>query len=278
MNNDLKIALIVIAVMIPLSVPINAMLTSLVGFIISRPVIEPAEKPTLPAIISLNMSNGTRIICNIDMDDNIVCKNIPDNNIQQHKIMINNKKPNPEDMGEVGEAVNTNDNGLSTELNSGIEKPVVKRAYWGTNGTIGPYGISPDGTPLFDNSIYSAAQIAELQGGYGKGYGVVNTPIIINVKDPDDPCSHIHSAVCGVEAPMGCSGDPNPPTEMDIWKFNHGVFTPRQGDIMLGGCYNNLNNNSNNNLNNNNLTLVVTDNNGTEHELKVINNSVVEVS
>ncbi len=207
----------------------------------TKHVIEPTiSKPTLPATISLNMSNGTDIVCDIDKANNIECKK------------------------------------LSNLLSSGIEKPVVKRADWGSNGTIGPYGISPDGTPLFDSSVYSPAQVAELQGGYGKGYGVVSSPnpsqpVVINVKDPSDPCKEIHSAVCGVEGPMGCSGNPNPPTEADIWNFNHGIFTPRQGDIMLKDCYNP------NNLHHDNMTVLVTDVNGTVHELQVTNDTVVEV-
>jgi len=41
----------------------------------------------------------------------------------------------------------------------------------------------------------------------------------------------------GMKGDVGCSGKPNPPSDVDIWNYEHGQFTPRQGDIMIGSCY-----------------------------------------
>ena len=130
----------------------------------------------------------------------------------------------------------------------------------GSNGTIGPYGSTDNGTPIFDAQIYTKEDIECIQGGYGEGYGVAKYPwqtdqpvvntapylanysenkVVVDVGGPQDkdPCKNITSGVCGEEGPMGCSGDPNPPSADDIWNYKHGAFTPRQGDIMIGGCY-----------------------------------------
>lgn len=108
----------------------------------------------------------------------------------------------------------------------------------GENGTLGPYGITKDGTPIFDSQVFTKEDVEKLQGGYGPGYGVLQYPlppsIIVNEKEVN-PCDE--PGICGEEGPVGCSGNPNPPSDVDIKKFNSGQFTSRQGDIMIGGCY-----------------------------------------
>lgn len=110
----------------------------------------------------------------------------------------------------------------------------------GENGTIGPYGIMPDRTPIFDAQIYTKEDIECMQGGYGEGYGVAKYPWqadqpVVNVRPYVADCDK--PDICGEEGPVGCSGNPNPPSADDIWNYQHGEFTPRQGDIMVGGCY-----------------------------------------
>ena len=45
----------------------------------------------------------------------------------------------------------------------------------------------------------------------------------------------------GVEGDAGCSGNPNPPNDIDVWKYNHGEFTSRRDDIRIGSCYSSMN-------------------------------------
>ena len=74
--------------------------------------------------------------------------------------------------------------------------------------------------------------------------------------------------IAGLSGDVGCSGDPNPPTDIDIWNYEHGQFTSRQGDIMIGDCYNK------NNLSDN-TTITVTLQNGTMIDLLVFKNGTI---
>lgn len=48
-------------------------------------------------------------------------------------------------------------------------------------------------------------------------------------------------AIQGIEGEAGCSGNPNPPSEIDVWKYEHREFTSRQDDIRIGTCYSSMN-------------------------------------
>lgn len=142
----------------------------------------------------------------------------------------------------------------------------------GNNGTLGPYGITKDGTPIFDAQIYTKEDIEKIQGGYGPGYGVAKYPWQSDQPVVNVPCQDMSPGICGAEGPMGCSGNPNPPTADDIWKYKHGEFTPRQGDIMLESCYSPSNMAA---MNADNATIIITQANGTQIELKVFKNGTI---
>lgn len=90
---------------------------------------------------------------------------------------------------------------------------------------------------------------------------------------PDECGPTPHEMIQGLGGDIGCSGDPNPPTDMDIWKYNHGEFTSRQDDIRIGSCYSPSNMAT---MNADNATIIITQANGTQIELTVFKNGTVE--
>lgn len=205
MNNNTKIIVLGIVLMISIILigsEINKQLTKSV----IKSVI---DQTTLPATISLNMSNGTQIVCNVNGTD-VECKNL------MADLFI---KPVPVNTTAFNEWCNERSSVFLMTRGCRVDDFVGNSDLFVRDPNTIPQYPSPE--------------------DIGKMVDTISTPIVINtepVSKPVDDCDR-HPGICGLEGPIGCSGDPNPPSTNDIKQFQAGNFTSRQDDIMIGTCY-----------------------------------------